>query len=229
MEYLEGRSKPKIFQNLWTIFSDCHIVTFLIAILIMGTCMSTIEMYLFWFLQDLNGSHLLMGIALCVTCVAEVPIMFFSGHLIHHLGHHGVLYLTFICYTIRYVSYSFIPKAWYVLAIEPLHGVTYGAMWAATTSYGGIISPEGLAATVMGLVYATHFGLGKLVAGFGGGVIYNEYGPRVLFRSLAVTSTVTCVLFALSQILLKKKPQGRYSKFQTEIQQDANSDAWERG
>lgn len=227
IEYLEGRSRPKIFQNLWTIFSDCHIITFLLALLVMGTCMSTIGMYLFWFLQDLNGSHLLMGLALCMTCAAEVPVMFFSGHLIDRLGHHGVLYLTFVCYTIRYVSYSFIPKAWYVLAVEPLHGVTFGAMWAATTSYGGIISPEGLAATVMGLVYATHFGLGKLVAGFGGGVIYNDYGPRVLFRSLAVTSTMTCIFFALSQKLLKKKSQGRYSKFQNEIQQDGNSDAWD--
>ena len=226
MEYLEGRSSPKIFQNLWTILSDYLIVTFLLAILIMGTCMSTIEMYLFWFLQDLNGSHLLMGLSLCMTCMAEVPVMFFSGHLIKRMGHHGVLYLTFVCYTIRYVSYSFISNAWYVLAIEPLHGVTFGAMWAATTSYGGIISPEGLAATVMGLVTATHFGLGRLIAGFGGGFLYSKYGPRVLFRSLAVTSVVTCALFALSQKLVNKKSQKSYSHFQNDSQ-DMNSDPWD--
>ena len=226
MECLEGRSKPKIFQNLWIILSDCRIGTFLLAILIMGTCMTTIETYLFWFLQDLNGSHLLMGLSLCMTCVAEIPIMFYSGHLIRWIGHHGVLYLTFVCYTVRYLCYSFIPKAWYVLAVEPLHGVTFGAMWAATTSYGGIISPEGLAATVMGLVNATHFGLGRLVAGFGGGAMYSEYGPRVLFRSLAGTSAVTCVLFALSQKLLKKKSQVNYSRFQNDVQ-DINRDTWD--
>jgi len=112
------------------------------------------------------------------------------------------------------------------LAVEPLHGVTFGAMWAATTSYGGIISPEGLAATVMGLVNATHFGLGRLVAGFGGGAMYSEYGPRVLFRSLAVTSAVTCVLFALSQKLLKKKSQVNYSRFQNDVQ-DIIRDTWD--
>lgn len=226
MQHLESRSKPRIIQNLRTIFSDLRIVTFLLAILIMGTCMTTIETYLFWFLQDLNASHLLMGLAICMTCMAEVPVMFFSGYLIKYLGHHGVLYLTLVCYTVRYLCYSFLHNAWYVLAIEPLHGVTFGAMWAATTSYGGIISPEGLAATVMGLVYAMHFGLGRLIAGFGGGFIYSDYGPRVLFRSLAVTSAVTCVFFAVSQKLLKKKSQVGYSNFHTELQ-DANTDIWD--
>ena len=223
MEYLEGRSTPKIFRNLWTILSDCRILTFLLAILVMGTCMGVIDAYLFWFLDDLNGSHLLMGLALATTCIAEAPVMFFSGHLIKYLGHHGVLYLTLICYTIRYICYSFIPSAWYVLAIEPLHGVTFGAMWAATTSYGGLISPDGLAATVMALVVATHFSLGRLIAGFGGGIIYGEYGPRILFRGLAVTSVVTCVFFALSQKWLKKRPRGKYSFFQSEILKE-NSD-----
>lgn len=225
VESLEDKSKPKIIQNVWTLLSDCRIVTFLIAILIMGTCMSTIDVFLFWFLQDLDGNHLLMGLTLCMTCVAEVPIMFYSGHLIKWIGHHGVLYLTLVCYTVRYLSYSFIPNAWYVLAIEPLHGVTFGAMWAATTSYGGIISPEGLRATVMGLVSATHFGLGRLIAGFGGGAVYSKYGPRVLFRSLAVISAVTCLLFVISQKLLKKRSQANYSHFQNNFQ-DINS-AWD--
>lgn len=225
VESLEDKSKPKIIQNVWTLLSDCRIVTFLIAILIMGTCMSTIDVFLFWFLQDLDGNHLLMGLTLCMTCVAEVPIMFYSGHLIKWIGHHGVLYLTLVCYTVRYLSYSFIPNAWYVLAIEPLHGVTFGAMWAATTCYGGIISPEGLRATVMGLVSATHFGLGRLIAGFGGGAVYSKYGPRVLFRSLAVISAVTCLLFVISQKLLKKRSQANYSHFQNNFQ-DINS-AWD--
>ncbi|KAL9968557.1 hypothetical protein ACROYT_G020665 [Oculina patagonica] len=226
LEYLEGKSKPNIFQNVCTILSDCRIVIFLIAILIMGTCMTTIGAFLFWFLQDINGSHLLMGLSLCMTCVAEVPIMFYSGGLIKWIGHHGVLYLTLVCYTIRYLSYSFIPNAWYVLAIEPLHGVTFGAMWAATTSYGGVISPEGLRATVMGLVTATHFGLGKLIAGLGGGAVYSKYGPRVLFRSLAVTSAVTCLFFVISQKLLKKKSQVNYTQFQSNFEEDINN-AWD--
>lgn len=224
LEYLEGKSNPNIFQNVRTIISDCRIVTFLIAILIMGACFSTVGAFLFWFLQDMNGSHLLMGLALCITCVAEVPIMFYSGHLISRIGHHGVLYLTLVCYTIRYLLYSFIQNAWYVLAIEPLHGVTFGAMWAATTSYGGIISPEGMRATVMGLVSATHFGLGKLIAGFGGGAMYSNYGPRILFKSLAVTSAATCLFYVISQKLLQRKSQVNYTHFQNDFQSDS---AWD--
>lgn len=49
------------------------------------------------------------------------------------------------------------------------------------------------------------------------------YGPRVLFRSLAITSTVTCMLFFLSQKLLKNKTQLSYVHFQNDMQ-DMNYD-----
>ena len=219
LQSLKGRSDPKIFQNMQIILTDCNVVTFLIAILVMGICYSTIGIFLFWFLQDMGGSHLLMGLALFMTCVAEVPLMFFSGDLIRLMGHHNMLYLTFACYTVRYLLYSFIPNAWYFLAVEPLHGVTFGAMWATTTSYGGKISPEGMTATVMGLVNATHFGLGQLLAGFGGGRLYSQYGPKVLFRGLAVTSAVTCLLFYASQKLLSKRLQLSYTPCQDVVQE----------
>ncbi|KAJ7363593.1 hypothetical protein OS493_009753 [Desmophyllum pertusum] len=60
LEFLEGKSNPKIFQSVLSILLDCRIITFLFVILIMGTCMSTIGAFLFWFLEDMNGSHLLM-------------------------------------------------------------------------------------------------------------------------------------------------------------------------
>ena len=200
---LDGQSRPNILRNLRVIATSYHIMTFLLAILVMGVCFGMVNFYLFWFLQDLGGSHLLMGLALAMTCATEVPIMFFSGYLIKFLGHHGVLYLAFVCYSIRFASYSFIPNAWYVLAIEPLHGVTYGALWATATSYGGQIAPPGMAATVIGLISAVHSGLGSVIAGLAGGMVYSIYGARATFQGIAVMTIVSCVLFAISQEIPK--------------------------
>ena len=200
---LDGQSRPNILRNLCVIATSYHIMTFLLAILVMGVCFGMVNFYLFWFLQDLGGSHLLMGLALAMTCATEVPIMFFSGYLIKFLGHHGVLYLAFVCYSIRFASYSFIPNAWYVLAIEPLHGVTFGALWAAATSYGGQIAPPGMTATVIGVISAVHFELGPVIAGLAGGTVYSIYGARATFRGIAAMAIVSCVLFAISQEIPK--------------------------
>lgn len=197
MEYFEGRFKLKIFRNLLIILLDYRIVIFLFVILVMGTCMGVIDVYLFWFFDDLNGSYLLMGLVFVTICIVEVFVMFFFGYLIKYLGYYGVLYFILICYIIRYICYLFIFSVWYVLVIEFLYGVIFGVMWVAIILYGGLIFFDGLVVIVMVLVVVIYFSFGRFIVGFGGGIIYGEYGLRILFRGLVVISVVICVFFVL--------------------------------
>ena len=200
---LEGQTKPKVLRNLKAICTSYQIVMFLLVALVFGVCHGMIGIYLFWFLQDLGGSYLLMGLCLVVSCSAEIPMMFFAGHLTRICGYHGIFYLTFFCYSVRFLCYSFLSNPWFVLAVEPLHGMTFGVFWSAAASYGGMIAPPGMAATVIGLVGAAHFGLGYVTAGFAGGTLYSIYGARNTFRGLAVTLMVIGLLYAMSQELPK--------------------------
>jgi hypothetical protein len=73
------------------------------------------------------------------------------------------LYIAFVAYTVRFIGYSFLTNAWFVLPIELLHGLTFGLMWAAATSYGSIITPPGMSGTIQGLISGVHFGFGNYI------------------------------------------------------------------
>ena len=108
-----------------------------------GVTMSIIKTFLFWYLKDIGAPQILFSIIAAVNCISEVTVYFFSSVLIKRLTHFGVLYVALICYALRLFYYGLLTSPWYVLAAEPLSGITTAAAWAAMTSYVGLnASPE---------------------------------------------------------------------------------------
>ena len=147
-------------QNLGRVLRKPGVLVFLFASCVTGVAVGIINAYLFLFLAELSGSHTLMGLTLTLTCVSEVPFMFFATKLIDRFGHRGVISLALFCYALRYCCYSLLQNPWVVLPIELLHGVTYGALWPACTSYCHMVAPEGMATTIQSVTFAVKNGLG---------------------------------------------------------------------
>ena len=196
--HLAATEKPPILKNLARILSNFKVVSFFLVLVVNSTGNGFIMHYLLIYLEDLGANNLLMGLSLAVTTSAEIPLMFISGYIIKKLSHEGVFILTFVAFSLRMFCYSLIPSAWYVLPVELLHGITFGIMWPATTSYAGIISPHGMAATVQGLASGIYFCLGSVISGFTGGTVYAKYGARKMFRGLSLLMIISGILFAVS-------------------------------
>ena len=48
---------------------------------------------------------------------------------------------------VRSLGYAMLTSAWWVLPLEFLHGLTFGAMWAAGVQHTSNIAPRSLEAT----------------------------------------------------------------------------------
>jgi len=117
--------------------------SFIATSFFIGVTMSVIKTFLFWYLKDIGAPQILFSIIAAVNCISEVTVYFFSSVLIKRLTHFGVLYVALICYALRLFYYGLLTSPWYVLAAEPLSGITTAAAWAAMTSYVGLnASPE---------------------------------------------------------------------------------------
>jgi MFS family permease len=90
--------------------------------------------------------------------------MYVSGPVIRRLGGVRCLYVVAVAYTVRFVSYSLIPGAWFVLPVELLHGVTYGLLMPTVTSYGSPIIPPEMSATIQGIIGGLFDSLGKYLS-----------------------------------------------------------------
>lgn len=151
--------------------------------------MGCIDTWLFVVLDEsLAAPPELLGLTLTVTCIAEVPVLAVAGRLITRYGPAAVWHVVHVAFLIRFASYwalPLMPSPWCVLLAEPLHGVTFGAAWAAGVARAAALAPPGLAATVQSIYAGVYLGLGSAAGGALGGFIHAAYGGRAVFAVAA--------------------------------------------
>ena len=161
LDFSEDIQCGQMFMNMMNLLKYPKIILFLVVVSCFGAMNGVIEAFLFWYLKMLGSENITLGLCLVLNCVPEVIVFMFSGKIIKKIGHVPCLLISCLAYAIRFFYYSAIPSAWYVLPVEVLHSLTFALMYAAASSYASIITPEGMSATVQGLLGGFHFGFGE--------------------------------------------------------------------
>ncbi|WAQ98165.1 MFSD6-like protein [Mya arenaria] len=175
----------QLFKNILGLLKYPKVVVFLIAMACYGIMNGVIEAFLFWYLIMLGASQKILGLCVVFQCVPEIIMLLFAGKIIKRIGHMSCLHIACLGYAIRFFCYSIIPGPWYVLPVELLHCLTFSLMYAAASSYASVITPEGMSATVQGLVGGLHFGFGKGIGSLVTGQLFDArtgLGPVWTFR-----------------------------------------------
>lgn len=89
-------------------------------------------------------------------------VYFFLGQFIHKIGHVNSMTIVIGTFGVRFLLYSVLVNPWFVLPIELLQGFTYGIFYTNMATYAYVVSPEGTAATVQGIVGSAFEGFGNL-------------------------------------------------------------------
>lgn len=159
---------------------------FLANLFVYGFCASAVETYLFvYLLKDFpTASDTLVGSTLAMMTLLELPVFHFSTRILQ-LGIPRVMTACHLLFALRCVLYAVLPAShpWWVLWIEPLHGLTIATMWVTAVDFGRRYAPEGLGARFQALVSGLYFQLA-----FGAGAIC--WGP---FMKSAGYRTGYCV------------------------------------
>lgn len=200
----EGRSQEETGQNFrfWDLIKIICTVRYgsvLFVAWFMGFGYGYVFTFLFWHLEDLNGTTTLFGVCSVLSHISELTAYFFSHKLIELVGHIRVLYIGLACNTARYLYISYMENAWTVLPMEVLQGVTHAAIWAACISYLSAAVPPALRTSAQGILQGLHLGLGRGCGAMIGGVLVNYFGAAETFRGIGMASLVILLLFALIQ------------------------------
>ncbi|KAM6464096.1 major facilitator superfamily domain-containing protein 6 isoform 2-T7 [Liasis olivaceus] len=188
--------------------------------------------FLYWHLEDLNGTTTLFGVCSVLSHVSELTAYFFSHKLIELIGHIRVLYIGLACNTARYIYISYLENAWTVLPMEVLQGVTHAAIWAACISYLSAAVPPELRTSAQGILQGLHLGLGRGCGAMIGGVLVNYFEKTMLAERIPVPSSpVPIATIDLVQqtedIMPRPVPRlpAKKTKHQEE-QEDVHKPAW---
>jgi len=192
----------KIIREIWQLLQVRETFIFFLVIFFAGCSAGIIESFLYVYTKSLGGSEMLMGFARAITCAAEIPVFHFSNSLLEKCGEYGTITIAVLVYSIRlgYYSYLHVLPIWALIPGEILHGFTFAALWAASTSFGFKIAPMHLKTTVQGCISGIHHGIGLGFGSLIGGYIYQEYGPVVLFRGMSIVMAMVFVVMLIDRI-----------------------------
>lgn len=190
-------SSPRsLFRAIYPVLTSGGYITVLYYHLVfwLAVGMSTVEYLLFlYFVNDLKASNFLCGITVVVTVMIEIPLFAYAPRILSRLGESNVTIIGAFAFIIRMVGYCVIPSAWFVLFLEPLHGVTIATVECASVSFVSKRTCPEYEATAQAILAFIH-GVGFSVGGAGGGFIMETFGSRVMYLTAgSMVFLATCL------------------------------------
>ena len=137
--------------------------------------------YLFAYMRELGAPESSMGLAITLSVVSEVPVLFFGNRLVSRFGPYPVLLAAMLITGLRLLLFFFAVTPTWVLLFQLLNGLTFPLMWVAGVAYAHAHAPPNLAATAQGLFGAMVYGFGDAVGGFAGGPLFERFGGRATY------------------------------------------------
>ncbi len=170
---------------------------FLLMVFFGGIGMSSINNYLFIYMNGLGAGEGLMGLALTVSTLSELPVMFFGDRLLRRFGARGTLCLAMAVIGLRLLLYSLTSLPWVVLLIQLLHGLTFPAIYLAGVSYADQSAPPGVKASAQGMFGSALMGFGASAGGLIGGLLLQSLGAAGMYRVIGLIIWAALLLFAI--------------------------------
>ena len=163
-----------------------------------GVALAATTTYFFPYMKELGAEESVMGFALTIGTISEIPVFFFGNRLVKRFKPYGLLMLAMVVTIIRLLLLAASGTPNLVLFVQLLNGLTFPAMWVAGVSYAYENAPPGMGTTAQGIFGATVFGLGNAVGGFTGGLLLESVGGRGLYLVfgvvlLAIVAVVTLI------------------------------------
>lgn len=179
------------------ILSNPRWLLFLILAFVGGLALAAFNNYFFPYMKEVGASETMMGLALTVGTISEVPVLFFGNKLIKKFKAYGLLMLSMVVTGLRLILFAVAGTTTLVLLIQIISGLTFAAFWIAGVSYADENAPLGMRTTAQGLFSAMVMGIGTAVGGFIGGMLLESIGGRDLYLTFGVTVLIIVTIVAV--------------------------------
>ncbi len=204
--FRQSRSNGSFRGGMRVLFANQSWMLFLVMVFIAGIGMATINNYLFVYMQSLGASKTLMGFALTVSTLSEIPAMFFSDRLLKRFGARGMLVIAMTTIALRLICYSLTTQPWVVLVIQLVHGLTFAAIFTAGVHFAGLVAPPGMQATTQGMFSGTLMGFGSAAGGLLGGLLLDRFSPGGMYAITGTLVLAGLIAFLVVEHKLVPKP-----------------------
>ncbi|MBN1266277.1 MAG: MFS transporter [Anaerolineales bacterium] len=204
MEFSQAETRKTRLKEMSQLVANKQWFLFLILAFTGGVSLGILSNYLFPLMQELGSSGAVMGFALTIGTIAEIPVMLFSDRLLKKFKAGELLKIALLMTALRFMLYFLAKTPTAILLVQLTNGMTFPAFWIAGVSYADEHAPPGLHTTAQGVFGAVVWGFGNAAGGFAGGPLLDAIGSHALFLSFGVGFLGVLVLVTTLQRILKE-------------------------
>jgi MFS family permease len=186
------------------VLTDRRWIYFLSLAFVGGVAFYLMNSYLFAYMGELGISRSMMGIAMTIAALGELPILFYANRLLRRFGAYNLFIFGVIISGVRLLLYAGFNFTAGILVFQLLNALTAPLVWVAGVSYADEYSPPGMKATTQGLLGAVVFGFGAAMGGLTGGLMIGSIGGQGMYLisgSLVIISVVAILLLQKAEHL----------------------------
>lgn len=188
---LAQRRAAPLFDGLKAVVRNRPTALLLLVAYLLAVGAAFISIYLGIRIQDIGGSASQVGLAFAVASGSELPVIAASGWLLSRLGAPRLVALAIVVYAIRFIAFSTITVPEWLLPVQALHGLSYGAFMMASVTLIHRLAGQQHAATAQALLTAVSMGFGSITGSLIGGALLDHIDTVGLFRIAAVLMAIT--------------------------------------
>lgn len=170
-----------------------------IRLLLTATCLhwlacSPFNLLFAVFLKEMSFPQPVAGLGLGAGVVAEVTVMACFPGIARQLPTKMLLALSFAASALRWLLVSRTTQAAPMVALQLLHGFTFGAFMVASVTYLHAVAPPKLRSTAQALFVSMTYGLGGTAGYLLVGRLYDLLPPQQIFLGAAAVETIPMAL-----------------------------------
>ncbi|KHL93763.1 MFS transporter [Paenibacillus sp. IHB B 3415] len=180
--------KPVTLGSLKQFLNNKETLLFLVLIFISSVPARMNDTFIGVYILELGGKSALVGQSFFIAAISEIVVFALSFWWLRKGKELIIISFSSAFYFIRFFLSAWISDPQLLAYLQVLQLLTFPVFYSAAIQYLYSIVPEEWRATGQTVLALLFFGVSGILASYAGGAIYQAYGGRVLYLSIAAMS-----------------------------------------
>jgi PPP family 3-phenylpropionic acid transporter len=163
-----------IKHDLKEILRNKKLMFLLCCVFLIYAASSPIYYFYSIYMKENGASSSLIGFAISLQGLCELPLFYFSARIIARLGIKTTLLVSIFATAVRMLLYSFVKNPQLAVLIELLHGIAWSLFWVACVEQVNVLVKEQYRATGQSFLSASLLGAGAIAGNLWTGFLYDS-------------------------------------------------------
>ncbi|MHA7962639.1 MFS transporter [Paenibacillus sp. CAU 1782] len=196
----QGKASNIQFSGFFKLLRQKSVILFFGLVLLVSISHRMYESFLAVTLRHIGASDSQIGLALLVSAVSEIPVLFLLGKYGHKFRELPLLVFASLMYALRLWLLSEIDDPRWLVLTQAMHSISFGVYFATALRYISHLIPDEYRSSGQAVYTIIWTGIAGIISGVLGGLIYEQLGKAVFYQiatGIALLAGIGFFLYSL--------------------------------